>query len=631
MEEIEADWAVINKIYAEAKVFFGSDNYERPVVNFLSLLSLTTKSTRTVLLINRAGEDIQILDGLRTWRADISDSVEFLPLLYQSFECTRILPDEVTELQNSIGLKLDENDIDGAYFAFENGQDSIFLLFFRDAGHGTFTDTEFAYIKSFSTVLSDQIRFSIMAEHADDVNTQFANHRKRQSIWLEALAWLNEVNVSSLNEGELVTFYKTALFQLKMLVLAENAVAYKVDGSQLLEIASHDAEDVSAQLKAILKSDLDWREFRPGTHHKLDDSKNVALQSLGIKSVLVYPLFSQNSLGMVLCVGKSVAYDGHEEMVATLFAEGVEHIIERMYFLRSIREQNTQLMAEKEEQQKLIGQLKEAQEQLMQQEKMASIGQLAAGVAHEINNPVGYVNSNINALEAYIKDFYELFDVYAKIEKRLPKDHSLVKDLVSIKQAMDFDFIRDDVKDLISESKEGVLRVKQIVKDLKDFSHVDQAEWQLTDISKGIDSTLNIVHSEIKYKAVVHKEYNNIPKIECVPSQINQVIMNLLVNASHAIEGRGDITIRVSRQDEDFVCVQVQDTGKGIKPEDLSHIFNPFFTTKPVGQGTGLGLSLSYSIIENHGGELSVTSELGVGTTFSMVIPIHQKEQKLDV
>ena len=172
--------------------------------------------------------------------------------------------------------------------------------------------------------------------------------------------------------------------------------------------------------------------------------------------------------------------------------------------------------------------------------------------------------------------------------------------------------------------------MRQIVKDLKDFSHVDEAEWQLTDIVKGIDSTLNIVHNEIKYKAVVHKKYDAIPKIECVPSQVNQVVMNLLVNASHAIEERGDITIKVSQQDEQFVCVEISDTGKGIPEDDLAHIFNPFFTTKPVGQGTGLGLSLSYSMVEKHGGELSVTSEVGVGTVFSMILPIHQQDSKLD-
>jgi signal transduction histidine kinase len=626
----ETDFGLMNQIYAEAKHVFGGSESGLPQTNLIHLLSLVTKSTRTLLITHGASEHLGITDGLNSWGRNLSDVMDTLPLLYQSSECTRISADDMFELQKSLGLDLEQSYVDGAYFAFEKELDSFFFLFFRDSHYGAYEPHEYALISDLSTALEDQVRFSLIAARGDELNTQLDKHHKRQSIWLEALAWLNEVSIDSLNKEELSKFYQTALFQLKMLVFAEAAIAYQVVEGSLLEITQHSAEALSEPLAELFESELPWRNFKAHKHHKISLTQYKALNDVAAGQMLLFPLFAGNQLDMVLCVAKSTDFDSHEEMIATLFAEGVENIIERMNFLNSIRKQNELLHQEKKEQHSLIEQLKNAQEQLMQQEKMASIGQLAAGVAHEINNPVGYVNSNINAMDGYIKDLYALFDVYAKIEKRLPKDHALVQELMNVKQTIDFDFIRDDVRDLIIESKEGVSRVRQIVKDLKDFSHVDEAEWQLTDIVKGIDSTLNIVHNEIKYKAVVHKEYSEIPKIECVPSKINQVVMNLLVNAGHAIEDRGEITIRVIRQDESFVCVQVQDTGSGIKPEDISHIFNPFFTTKPVGQGTGLGLSLSYSIIEKHGGELTATSELGVGTTFSMVLPINQTDSKLD-
>ena len=163
------------------------------------------------------------------------------------------------------------------------------------------------------------------------------------------------------------------------------------------------------------------------------------------------------------------------------------------------------------------------------------------------------------------------------------------------------------------------------MQDLKDFSHVDQAEWQWVDLHKGIDSTLNVVNNEIKYKAEVVKEYGDIPQVECLASQLNQVFMNMLVNASHAIGegGHGRITIRTGLKDE-MVWVEFADTGKGIAPENLTRIFDPFFTTKPVGKGTGLGLSLSYGIVDKHHGRIEVESEVGKGTTFRIWIPVRQ-------
>ncbi|PKO34307.1 MAG: histidine kinase [Betaproteobacteria bacterium HGW-Betaproteobacteria-7] len=279
---------------------------------------------------------------------------------------------------------------------------------------------------------------------------------------------------------------------------------------------------------------------------------------------------------------------------------------------------NAHLQAEKQRQEELIRKLEEAQNQLLQSEKMASIGQLAAGVAHEINNPVGFVSSNLGTLQRYINNMLRLLAAYEESEETMVD--AVLADIRRLKKEIDAAYLREDVVVLLSESLDGLQRVKRIVQDLKNFSHVDRSEHEVANLEAGMESTLNVVWNELKYKAKVVKEYGNIPAIECVPSQLNQVFMNLLVNAAHAIEEQGVITIS-SGHDDTLVWVEVSDTGKGIAPEHLGRIFEPFFTTKPVGKGTGLGLSLSYSIVNKHGGHIDVRSQVGQGSTFRVVLP----------
>ena len=281
---------------------------------------------------------------------------------------------------------------------------------------------------------------------------------------------------------------------------------------------------------------------------------------------------------------------------------------------------NTALQAEKEAQKELIRQLAEVHVQLLQSEKMASVGQLAAGVAHEINNPIGFVSANMGVLQRYMQDMLKALSAYEKSEAEMSPETRAA--LAEIKQQIDIAYMREDVGNLLSESLEGLQRVKRIVQDLKDFSHVDTQERQLANLEHGLDSTLNIVWNELKYKAEVVKEYAGIPQIKCIPAQINQVFMNLLMNAAQAIEVHGRITIRTGQDGED-VWVEVEDTGKGIKPEHMNRIFEPFFTTKPVGSGTGLGLSLAYGIVQEHGGRIEVKSEMGKGSVFRLVFPQH--------
>ena len=283
--------------------------------------------------------------------------------------------------------------------------------------------------------------------------------------------------------------------------------------------------------------------------------------------------------------------------------------------------------------QKLNRELEDAQAYMLQSDKMASIGQLAAGVAHEINNPIGFVYSNLGALEKYVQDTFGMIDLYEQAESAIA-DEAVRSRLQAARKKLDIAFLKEDLRALMSESKDGITRVKNIVQNLKDFSHVDAAdEWHFADLHKCLDSTLNIVNNEIKYKADVVREYGGIPDVECLPSQLNQVFMNLLVNASHAIEERGTITVRTGAvrtgQQGDEVWVEVADTGKGISPEHLKKIFDPFFTTKPIGKGTGLGLSLSYGIIQKHHGRIEVQSEVGKGTTFRVWLPVKHSDSPL--
>jgi two-component system NtrC family sensor kinase len=295
---------------------------------------------------------------------------------------------------------------------------------------------------------------------------------------------------------------------------------------------------------------------------------------------------------------------------------------------RDLRAAKAQLEAEKDEQNKLIKKLADADSQLLQSEKLASIGQLAAGVAHEINNPIGFVNSNLGTLNGYVGELLGLIDAYQAAEPLLPA--SPQKDaLLAARQRADLDYLRQDIVDLIAESSDGTDRVRKIVQDLRDFSRTGEITWERADLHAGLDSTLNLLSSELRFKADIVRDYGELPLVECIPSQINQVFMNLLANAAQAITGHGTVTLR-SGCSGDQVWVSVSDTGGGISPEHLAKIFDPFFTTKPVGKGTGLGLSVSYGIIDKHGGQLSATSQPGAGATFTVRLPIAQTGQAAD-
>lgn len=342
-----------------------------------------------------------------------------------------------------------------------------------------------------------------------------------------------------------------------------------------------------------------------------------SLVPFGIGALLDVPIWLNGTIGGVVSF-EHAGSERHWHMDEQNFASAVAEMISNLLELRE----------QEHVQRELQQQLQDSHQQLLQSEKMASIGQLAAGVAHEINNPVGYVSSNLTTLQEYVENLFELLEGYEQMEQILINQPQLLAQLQVLKQRIELDYLKQDIVDLLQESRDGLTRVKQIVQDLKDFSHVDEAEWQWADLRRGLESTLNIVNNELKYKADVIRDYSDLPAVECIPSQLNQVFMNLLVNGAHAIEQHGTITIRTGLEGEDKVWVEIRDSGHGISAEHMKRIFDPFFTTKPVGKGTGLGLSLTYGIIERHKGTILVDSVPGQGTAFKVILPIRQESPK---
>lgn len=290
-----------------------------------------------------------------------------------------------------------------------------------------------------------------------------------------------------------------------------------------------------------------------------------------------------------------------------------------------------QLESQNQQLEKTLNELEATQTQMLQSEKMASIGQLAAGVAHEINNPTGFVSSNLKTLSDYKDDLGTLIARYQALVEILQRpdnaactEGDVQKAIAEVKEfekKMDVAFVMDDIGDLIKDCREGTERIKKIVIDLKDFAHPGEDNIKSVDVNKCLESTLNVVHNEIKYKAVVETDFGEITTVSGHPQQLNQVFMNILVNAAQSIEKEGKITVKTSLA-EGHVEVRISDTGCGIAKENLSKIFDPFFTTKEVGKGTGLGMNIAYNIVNKHDGHITVDSEIGKGTTFTVRLPV---------
>lgn len=322
-----------------------------------------------------------------------------------------------------------------------------------------------------------------------------------------------------------------------------------------------------------------------------------------LSSFLTVPVFDKDRIVAVVGVAnKATPYDQTDQIQLMLMMEGLWKIVSKL---------------------KLEEYLREMQTQLLQNDKLATIGQLAAGVAHEINNPMGFIGSNLVTLGKYIEK-YESYIGLLERQIRTGSPGELPEQVQAMRRSLKLDYVMNDISILLDECGEGIDRVNRIVQDLRTFSHADTSSMVAADLNKCIESTINLVINELKYAAELKREYGDLAKITCNVQQINQVLMNLLINAVHAIQVKGEevgeIVIR-TWCDNKNAFVSVSDNGCGIPPENCAKIFDAFYTTKEVGKGTGLGLSISSGIIRKHGGEIMVSSEVGQGTVFTVRLP----------
>lgn len=381
-------------------------------------------------------------------------------------------------------------------------------------------------------------------------------------------------------------------------------------GKSLLELFPEQARFLKKKINSvfILKNEsFSYWEQRPHIFNFLSSRPVTGEESLMFQNMEVLPLMDDTNEVLYACIT-------------------IQDVTAQASYYNDLSKVAEELELEHKAQASLISKLKDTQSQLVHSEKMASIGQLSAGVAHEINTPIGFVYANIEILQDYIGKLVKITQFSDKLIDKIGQElHlKLKKDFF---ERHEFDYIKEDVVDLVEESLDGAKRVKAIVESLKEFSHADAKHWTEISLVEGIESTLKIVSSQFDANVTLHKDYEEgLAPLFCMGMQLNQVFMNLLVNAAHAVGENGSIFIKVFSEGE-FQKVSVRDTGIGIDSKNLSKIFDPFFTTKPVGRGTGLGLSLSYNIIKNHNGNIDVKSSVGEGTEFIVSIPIkHAKD-----
>lgn len=327
----------------------------------------------------------------------------------------------------------------------------------------------------------------------------------------------------------------------------------------------------------------------------------------------------------VIPIRKSLHKDGHTIILESTAVPVLDN--GRLVGYRGVSRDITQRELAQQKLQEAYQELKSTQAQLVQSEKMASIGQLAAGVAHEINNPLGFISNNMEMLEQYIDYYIEILRMVEGLKQSIirgdiDKAQSIVQKIAEFEEKIDLKHVSNDLSNLMLHTQKGLERIKKIVLDLRTFAREVDDVVDLVRIEEVIDSVLSIAYNEFKYKAELKKDYGDTPLVRCSAQRLGQVFINLMVNASQAIKSKGVIEVKTYKQGK-YVCVDVRDTGEGIPPENIKRIFDPFFTTKPVGQGTGLGLSVSHEIIKKHGGEIRVQSRMGEGSTFTVMLPIN--------
>jgi signal transduction histidine kinase len=331
-------------------------------------------------------------------------------------------------------------------------------------------------------------------------------------------------------------------------------------------------------------------------------------------------LYAENNLNAGVFTEQRVQF---MKLLSGQVAVSLENALQYEHLEQKVAERTVEVMQQKEALEKSLAELKLAQAKLVESEKMASLGQLTAGIAHEINNPINFVSVGVKNLVRNFEEAKKVMDAYLNPDADADEVAQQLSEKQRRQQILE---IFDDSSTVFKSIQNGVERTINIVKSLRNFSRLDEGDVKTVDLHEGLDSTLEILQNQIKKKADVVKKYGSLPLVECAAGKINQVFMNILNNALQAMDERGTITLETKHlADKNEVEVAISDTGKGMSEEVKRRLFEPFFTTKPVGEGTGLGLSISYGIIEEHDGRIEVESAEGNGSTFKIFLPITQK------
>ncbi len=464
---------------------------------------------------------------------------------------------------------------------------------------------------------------------------------EHQAKQLAKILTSTEVSVGQVDEASSVIDQITILIEDVQQQIAEAALSTQQQGrewNQLIESVDNKTVLILEQLDAL---DLLISDFHRTKNEKFERAKRYFYLIVQL-SIVIYLAFSLlawlwASRNITRPVEKLIALvssikegekndflnqvDGPKEII--LLGGSLQKFSDNLYNeKRKVEARTRQVQQKNSELEDRLDELNKTRLQLVQAEKMASVGQLAAGVAHEINNPVGFISSNLSTLRKYIVDLNDVMSEQVSFISNLEdKGHEKAKELAVLYRKSDMDFVLEDIDSLVEECIEGTQRVKSIVADLSEFSHVNSPELVEEDINALLDKTVSVSWNEIKYKCRVEKNYSDIPKVLCNGGKIAQAFLNLIINASHAMEDQGVLTLATGHVDN-YVWVEIKDNGCGIPEDKLNKIFDPFFTTKDVGQGTGLGLHIVQSVLESHGGRVSVTSTEGVGTLFRLILPI---------
>jgi signal transduction histidine kinase len=457
----------------------------------------------------------------------------------------------------------------------------------------------------------------------------------RISLYHDSIREVVEQSVKMLHQGE-----RDQLFRLALSTAMELAQA----GFGILAVLNDDRElerlvavDLPAEIEQALQQYPQDKhltvEFHQLAEHycasHISDESGTVVPMAGAQprhNILEVPLpLGSGVIRAVIslaCKQTAEGFNDHDILILEMFASEIAHLLEREELMGALRQRNRELDIEKVAQSVLIGKLQDAQAQLLQAEKMGAVGQLAAGIAHEINNPIGFVHSNLGSLEKYLQNVFSALVVYDEAETSLAGNEPALEIIRAWKKKADIEYLKEDMQALITESRDGVGRVKKIIQDLKEFSRLDQSdEWQLIDLNQNLDKTLSVALNGIDDRIQTRKEYGSVPETECLPQQLNQVFMNILINAVQAMPDAGIITARTGTKDGE-AWVEIADTGDGISADILPRIFEPFFTTRPVGKGVGLGLSVAYALIQKHCGRIEVDSQTGKGAAFRVTLPL---------